>query len=523
MTGPTFEALYYGDRLRVVNPAGDVGLVTLWTPERTAERLLADISPTLLDPEASRVAVVSNLYGDGMYAMFCNLLWNPQVRHLVAIGEDLGLATAAEIEAFLAEGCEDTELLGRRLRRIRGTERLFPADPAFDEARLRRTLTFRSFGRFSTPGVGREVLAHLEQLPAVAAEPLPERVRVHIDMAVPENYTYLPSQVGAHQVVRRRPLDCWEELVVRVLRFGRPVTLHDGPRLELLNAKVVITEPGEDPPEALADHGFSLDRFRDYQRAILDPALPTGVSYSYGNRLRGYFGPDGGEDTLARAIALLREDPESRRAYVSLWDTGHDLGGWPGTTEGSTPCLTTVWFRRTAEGLSLSATYRSHNLLSAWLQNVYGLMAVQRHVAEALGMPVGPLTVVSHSLGADPRSPRYATARHFTDRWDRDEDLDRTTGRHPLREDPHGYFVVTVDEQAGEIVAEHRLEGLLLKEYRSSSAVRIEQAVAADMAVSLVSHALWLGRELTTKENLLRQRRSRREGPTAASRPGGAR
>src|SRR5215207_8475396 len=88
-----FEALYYGDRLQVVNPHGDVGLVTLWSPLRTVRRKLEGISPALLDPERSRLAVVGNLYGDGLFAMLCNLLFNPQVRHLVAIGEDLGLAT----------------------------------------------------------------------------------------------------------------------------------------------------------------------------------------------------------------------------------------------------------------------------------------------------------------------------------------------------------------------------------------------------------------------------------------------
>ena len=69
-----------------------------------------------------------------------------------------------------------------------------------------------------------------------------------------------------------------------------------------------------------------------------------------------------------------------------------------------------------------------------------------------------------------------------------------------------GYFVVSLDGDV--IVAEHRFEGALIKQYRSDRADRIAHAVAADMAVSLPSHALWLGRELANKEHALRARRT---------------
>ena len=46
-----FEALYHADLLHVINPHGDVGLVTLWSPFRTVRRKLEEVSPALLDPE----------------------------------------------------------------------------------------------------------------------------------------------------------------------------------------------------------------------------------------------------------------------------------------------------------------------------------------------------------------------------------------------------------------------------------------------------------------------------------------
>ncbi len=500
----SFEALYHADLLHRVNPHGDVGIITLWSPFRAVERKLSSDSPAVLDQRASRVSVVANLYGDGMYAMFCNLLFNPQIRHLVTIGQDLGLGAGSELAAFLAHGLEDAELLGRPLKRIRGTERLFPAVAEFDEARLRASLSFHELGPLSSRDLGERLERLLAELPVADGAPL-ERIRVAIPLQRPSADARRPSQVSAHQVLRRSPLACWEELVVRTVRFGAPVELGDGPRLELLNANAVIGDPVEDPPDALASFGFEIERFRAYQRAMLAAELPEGISYTYGNRLRGHFDQRPGTDTLQSAIDLLRCDRRTRRAYISVWDSSADLARDGEDGARARPCLAAVVFRVSEDRLTMTATYRAHNLLSAWLQNVYGLMALQRHVADGVGIETGPLTVISHSLGIDPRSPRYEMARAIAERWRRDDELDRRTGKSSLREDPNGYFVVSVDADRGVIVAEHRFAGVAIKRYEAERASTIEQRVAADMAVSLVSHAMWLGRELTRHEGLLRE------------------
>lgn len=506
-TDGQFEALYYADLLHRVNPTGDVGLITLWSPYRTAQRKLDAISPAILDPERSRIAVVSNLYGDGLFAMLCNLLYNPQVRHLIAIGENLGLSTCDEIEAFLHHGLEDDGMLGVPVKRVRGTERVFPSTPEFDEARLRETLSFRYLGKLSRPALGDELTELLRKLPRRKNGSSPRRLRVDIPTAIADDYVYMPSEPTAHQVVRRRPLDCWEELIVRVVRFGRPIELATGPRLELLNARAVVTDPADDPEPALRQFGFDTRRLRAYQERILDPELPDGISYTYGNRLRGYFDQTtSATDTLRTVIEALRRDPRTRGAYVSLWDSAADLPRLSRPEHPATPCLTTLFFRVAAGRLTMTATYRAHSLLTAWLENVYGLMAIQRHVASGAGIDVGPITVLSHSLGIDPRNPRYELARTIAANWKRDDDVDRETGKSSLREDPNGYFVVTVDEEEGEIVAEHRYSGVLVKRYAAERAASIGQQIAADMAVTLVSHALWLGRELTLKEQILRRK-----------------
>jgi hypothetical protein len=487
-----FEPLHFADRLRVVNPEGDVGLVTLWSPREAVERKLTEVDPAILDPVRSRVAAIGSLYGDGMYAMLCNLLHNPQVGHLIALGTQAGPSTTDDLEALFARGLEDATLLERPVRRIPGTGRVFPADPAFDVERLRAGLTFHHLGRLSSETLPDALRTLLAELPRADVATLPPRIAVALGTGEETTRERQPSDVLGHQVARRRPLDVWEELVVRAMRFGREVPVGDGTRLELLNVKAVVREPADDPPQALEAFGVRPGDLRAYQRAILDGSPPDGIAYTYGHRLRGHT-----LDTLAEATALLRAEPATRRAYISLWDNAIDLHAGPGA---ATPCLTTVWLRIAEGALTLTATYRAHNLLSAWLLNVYGLMAVQRHVGDALGLPPGPVTVLSHALGINPDDSRYALARDVEARWTRDDDRDRAAGKASMREDPHGYFVVSADPEAGELIAEHRYEGLLVKTYRARRAETIMHEVAADMAVSLVSHALWLGGELRRHE-----------------------
>ena len=98
-------------------------------------------------------------------------------------------------------------------------------------------------------------------------------------------------------------------------------------------------------------------------------------------------------------------------------------------------------------------------------------------------------------------------AQRVADAWDRDDDINPETGKRELRADPNGYFTVDVDEDSRQIKVQHWYKDLPLKEYRGRNAAVVERAIIGDMAVSLVSHALWLGRELARAEQRLERLR----------------
>lgn len=504
-----FESLfdYPDDRFRVVNPHGDIGVLTMWTKLDRAVPRLASIVPEALAP-GGRIAVISQCYGGGFQQLLCNLLYNPQIRYLIAIGQDLadqGLRVCEELEAVLRDGFEPVDVLGVPSLRVAGEQRTVPQLDGFSVEPLRgRVALHRLTGRLADPRLAQELPRLVDELP-VHAPPTRRGPRIVPPAAsdVPRTVRR-PGDRTAQQVVGERPLQVWEDLVVRTMRFGEPVELRKGRRIELLGAKAVILDPTEDSPQALRAAGFDPERFAAYQRAILDPALPESVGYTYGNRLRGHFAAaDAGEplDTLEAVATRLAADPQSRAGYVSLWDTPLDLQGGAG----GRPCLVSAFFRVDGDALTLTATFRSHNLLTAWPENAHGLIAIQRAVAERLGMRRGAITVFSHSLTIDPSSDRFALAQRLEAQWTADLAHDWESGKRAMRTDPNGYFQVSVDAAAGEIVAQHLTPaGALVDEYRGADAEHLAKRIAGAGAVSLVPHALWLGTELARAEARLR-------------------
>jgi len=482
-----FEALYYQDRLKIVNPEGDVAITTLWSKVESAHQILEEAGVDLA-PDSSRIGPIANLYGNGLPQMLRNLLWNPQLRHIVILGKNLS-GSREWILNFFEHGLEEVEFLGAKAFRIRNTTRTI--DGCVQPQSFPHIPGFTVLGDVGDPATKAGLKAFFDGLPPqqacedarVEPPPIPEPV-----------VSRFPSEPRSHTIVRDTPMEAWSELIFRLVRFGHRNTVakKSGPesRLELQNLKIIIEQPREEADDILQRYGFSLEKFQGYQQRILDPNKPADLAYTYGNRLRGYF-PN--VDSLEIAGNRLKEKPESRHAYIALWDNARDL---PEGTD--TPCFVSASFRKFEDKLTLTATFRSHNAMEAWPENVYGLIAIQRFVAEKAGMEPGPLTVFSHSISVDVSS--LEKARKIATSKESDEVHDPATGKLGPRMDPNGAFTTTFDRATWEIVVEHSFDGMKLNEYRGKSAEEIERQLGRDVALSEISHALYLGREIARKE-----------------------
>lgn len=487
-----FEPLYYSERLRIINPEGDVGVVTLWSKVDSALQVIKEVGVDLSE-QTSRIAVVANLYGNGLQQMLRNLLWNPQIRYIVILGKNLS-GSREWLLKFFSYGLEEVEFLGAKAFRICNTTRNIDGELKLDNFKFLPEFTV--LGDLGDPETKRGLgVFFFRNLPPIRVL---ETFRIEPPPIPEPSLTRFPSESLAHTIVRRTPMDAWSELIFRLYRFGHRNTITKSTgketRIELLNTHVVVQEPFEETTECLSAYGFSLEKFKDYQKRFLDPLKPSDLDYTYGNRMRGYFSHYGeAVDSPLIVAERLRKTPDSRHCYIALWDNHKDL------PEGTKcPCFVSAFFRRFDGKLNLTANFRTHNAMDAWPENLYGLIALQHFVAERAEIEAGPITIISHSISIDPSA--LDKARRIVENKKTDEVLDLVTGKYNPRMDPNGEFAVTIDEVNFELVVEHSFSGMKIGEYRGKSSEEIERQLARDVVLSQISHALYLGRELARKQ-----------------------
>ncbi|MDR1657485.1 MAG: hypothetical protein LBT47_08020 [Deltaproteobacteria bacterium] len=479
--------------LITVNPLGTVAICTLWTPVDYARRFLAQSAPEILKPQ-SPLALMGGLYGGGLNIMLRNLYHNPQIDSLILLGKDFS-GGAIHLINFFHNQIERT-----------GQKQLFVFDDGHFEELDKVLIPGAGSGyiidglllpdQFLRPpiiydwsgtpngklqGVLADFLAGYSPAAPVGRRPQP------ISLPRPVVKTF-PSDVFSRVITGKTITETWVDLLSTLSRFGRRVKFRNGKeRLELLNLKAVISEPGRLEASELSRLNLSESAIAAYKEELLNPVLPDGLPYTYGNRMRGYFGPD----LLSGVISDLALEGDSRHAYIALWDNLRDLKG------ADAPCLVTVFFRKLDGLVHLAAVFRSHNGARAWPVNCVGLHGLNEFVCqranvepgrtEKAELRPGTLTVTSLSISLDPADlPQVGEiVRQYDER------------PYSMVTDPNGYFRITVDLDSQELlVFHHGPDGMLLSEYRGKTPSELAWKLERAKAISNLGHAVYLGGQL---------------------------
>ena len=506
----SFKPLYYADRLHVVNPEGYVGVITLWSKVDFVIKKFKSAGINL-HPRTSPIAVFGNLYGNGLRELLRNLLYNPQINFLLICGRNRS-GSLEELVNFFSKGVEilDSDTISYRIDaslssssseetqiypvRVIGTKRIvdnlvtpevFQIPPRlFCLGELRAKGEIERLGSIFENEIEPHSPSSDYKAPFLWSGSQIRRIKIPL----PEiDFDYYPSNPRGHTIIRENPVEAWEEILFRLFRFGHPVRLAKGERIELQNVKVIVEHPHEAELDADFENFHVLDKYnfdpsylKQYQKDILSGTIEADETYNYGHRLRSYFGLDG----LQACVERLKKDPQDRKSYVTCWDMRRDLESKHGH-----PCLVSIFLRYFDEKLTLTASFRTHNALDAWLVNFYGLMAIQKYVAEKVGIDGGPITVLSHSLTIDRRE--LARAEKIA-----------LQKKYRIYEDPNGYFRITLGKD--KIFVEHCFEDSVLKTYSGTKASKLQHEIARDEAVSDINHAIYLGRQLERAEICLR-------------------
>ncbi len=473
-----FKPLYFDNKISVINPNGHAGIVTLWTKLDGSggfKEKLASKSPILFEKN-SPLVTLTNLYGLGLPQMLANLAYNPQIERIAITGSN-PFGGAEALINFFTSGADIVEVNGVQMLRIRGTD-------CFIDAQLRPEIfvykpDIRLFKTSDLEGIRNYITQPKTRSPN-------EDQRVKVELKMPQ-FKDFPSDTIYHNVVADTPTEAWMEVLYLLDRYGTDILLEKGKRRALYNLDVNVLNPSFEPEYTLKKLGFNPDELKAYRKEILDIDLPNDRAYSYGHRIGKYWGINALEVIAKR----LKEDNNDRHSLVSLWDTGKDLLSKAG--DSSVPCFTDAYFVKIKDKLVMSASFRTHNAISAWLFNLYGLRAIQERVAEMSDIEPGQINIRSRWIGIDPENAKAITALQLV----------KTNRKKRLNvKDPRGFFVV--DTNQGEIMVQHfNPDNVLLEEIRGKDVKEVKDKLRQLSAIDNPDHAMWIGYELARAQQKL--------------------
>ncbi|MEH2039083.1 thymidylate synthase [Nostoc sp.] len=477
-----YKALYKPNQL--IYGLGQTAVITGWTVKQA-------IAKHLQPPE---YAVIGQLYSPtrGINLLIRNLLFNPHVRFLVVLNatrEDNNAGACQCLLDFFRNGFEegvcDTGLRCWVIRSpIPGYIDLEVKASALEH--LRESIKYQETKSISETV---SLVKSYVQQKALAAWGLP----LNFPMPTVEP-TILPGPRYGHRIEGKTIAETWVKIIHRIKTTGtiRP-TGYDGQWQELIDLMAIVTEePAEfyfpEPNYLPIDRPF----LEEYISQILDDAPSReGLKYTYGQRLRSWFG----RDQIDQVIQKLIGEIDAASAVMNLWDVkDHEKGG--------SPCLNHIWLRVVDNELSLTATLRSNDMFAAWPANAMGLRALQRYIRDKISksseynLKMGPLITISQS------------AHIYDDTWSNAEQLIKqqyaTICRKIDYHDPAGNFLVEIAENEIVVTQTTPGSGEVVGCYSGKDALKLIREICTASPSIRGDHAGYLGMELQRASECLK-------------------
>ncbi|CCQ56933.1 MULTISPECIES: thymidylate synthase [Crocosphaera] len=459
---------------------GQTAIITGWTVRQSVAKKL--------NPED--YAVIGNLYSPtrGIGPLIRNLLANTHVRFLVildATKEDKNAGGCKCLLDFLEQGfTKGKSDTGRDIWVINSDINGY-IDIEIDENALE---TLRQSLDYKLANSIKEVVDSVEEFSKkIYHKPWGEPLTFPIMESSP---TVLPGPRYGHRIEGKTIAETWVKILQRIKTTGTIRPTQYGQWQELIDMTAIVTDEPLNfyfpSPNYLP---IKREFINDYIGQILDDApQKEGVKYTYGQRLRSWFE----RDQIKQAIDKLISDKDSSRVVMSLWDV-KDY-----ENNDSPPCLNHIWVRIVDDELSLTATFRSNDMFSAWPANAMGLRELQQHIIEEVNnkyqhnFQLGPLIIISQS------------AHIYSDCWEHADKVIETEYRRICQQrtynDPSGSFLISIKDN--EIIVEHITPGSgeVVNCYSGKTARKLYQQIADTCPSLEIKHAMYLGTELQKAE-----------------------
>ncbi len=196
------------------------------------------------------------------------------------------------------------------------------------------------------------------------------------------------------EIKEKTVLDAWKKALRYILENGTDFVDRDERNCrETLNLTIIVEEPEEDyekPIDMMQQFEWVYPSKEELESIILSKEQPASYEYSYGPRIFNFKGVD---QINTFIIPLLKKDPTSRRAVITLFDPSTDSN----LLSKNVPSLLYIYFKIKEDRLTLTCSIRSNDLFIGWPGNIYQIVVLQKHVAELLGIKIGAFTTISGS------------------------------------------------------------------------------------------------------------------------------
>jgi len=519
---------------------GHTAIVTGWTVKETVAKKL----------EKTEYAVIGQLYSPtrGIDFLIRNLLFNPHVRFLIIINatkEDRNAKSCQCLLDFFHHGFElgtsDTDRPCWVIKSdITGYIDVEVESNALKD--LRRLTTVVMVNSVTEAVAKAKSYSKFRCNPRRSPQQFPK-------LEITANNVLCGARYG-HRIEGSTIAETWVKLLHRIRTTGtvRP-TGYDGKWQELINLMAIVTDEPKDfyfpePNYLPCDREF----IASYLPQMVDDApYREGVKYTYGQRLRSWFGVD----QIEQVITKLIKEVDAASAVLNLWDSGtgnqdsfpawsfdeqkvisgdpnnkdhawcdwirrsdlnHDrnvaenfplesnqvarYGRSPLSSDhayGGSPCLNHIWIRVVNGQLSLTATFRSNDMFGAWVSNAMGLRALQWHILDQinsrsdLNLAIAPLITISQS------------AHIYDDTWGNVDSLISKEYSAICNQrnysDPCGNFVIEV-VGSDITVIQSNPSGEAVKEYRGNNPLKLIRSICDNSPSIQPDHIGYLGMEL---------------------------
>jgi thymidylate synthase len=191
-------------------------------------------------------------------------------------------------------------------------------------------------------------------------------------------------------------IEAWKKALSMIKEKGKDFVDQDN-RIcrQYLNMIIEIKNPTKgitEPIELLNSmKTWKYPRLEEIANVMLSSKLSLDYAYSYGSRIFSFRKKV--DQVNEYVIPLLKKNPTSRRAIVTLWEPEEDSM----LIKKEVPGLVCLDFIIEENKLCMTGIIRSNDVFFGWPANVYQLYMLQEHVSKKLDIEIGNLTVFSVS------------------------------------------------------------------------------------------------------------------------------